>query len=84
MPAGQERAAAFARLGVSQISKLGEFLPPGKKPEVLEKLRKGQVPFASQAHGDEAKDGKPLMFAFGAEFVEVRIHRLTREIECRA
>ena len=27
-----------------------------------------------------SKDGKPLMFAFGAEFVEVRVHRLTREI----
>ena len=80
MPAGQERAAAFTRLGVSQLSELGEFLPPGKKPEILHKLRKGQVPFASQARGDESKDGKPLMFAFGAEFVEVRIHRLTREI----
>ncbi len=80
MPGDGERAAAFARLGVSEISELGEFLPPGKKPEVLDKLRKGQVPFASQARGDESKDGKPLMFAFGAEFVEVRIHRLTREI----
>ena len=80
MPADHERAAAFARLGVSSISEQGEFLPPTKKPEVFGKLRKGQVPFASQARGDESKDGKPLMFAFGAEFVEVRIHRLTREI----
>ncbi len=81
-PADEERAAAFARLGVgmSQLSALGEFVPPGKKPEVLDKLRKGQVPFANQARGDESKGGKPLMFAFGAEFVEVRIHRLTREI----
>ena len=38
------------------------------------------MPFANQARGDESKDGKPLMFAFGAEFVEVRVHRLTREI----
>ena len=80
MPADGERAAAFARLGVSEISELGVFVPPGKQPEVLDKLRKGQVPFANQARGDESKDGKPLMFAFGAEFAEVRIHRLTREI----
>ena len=80
MPDDGERAAAFAQLGVTEISELGEFLPPGKKSEVLDKLRKGQVPFANQARGDESKDGKPLMFAFGAEFVEVRVHRLTREI----
>lgn len=80
MPVGEARAAVFTRLGASEISELGEFLPPGKKSEILNKLRKGQVPFANQARGDESKDGKPLMFAFGAEFVEVRIHRLTREI----
>ncbi len=80
MPATEERAAAFARLGVGEVSEVGEFLPPGKTPEVLDALRKGQVPFANQARGDESKDGKPLMFAFGAELVEVRIHRLTREI----
>ena len=80
MPDGTTRAAAFARRDVTEITELGEFLPFGKKPEVLDKLRKGQVPFANQARGDESKDGKPLMFAFGAEFVEVRVHRLTREI----
>ena len=80
MPDDHERAAAFARLGLSEISEVGEFIPPGQKPEVLDMLRKGQVPFANQARGDEPKDGRPLMFAFGAEFVEVRVHRLTREI----
>ena len=80
MPGVYERAAAFARLGLSEISEVGEFIPPGQKPEVLDMLRRGQVPFANQARGDEPKDGRPLMFAFGAEFVEVRVHRLTREI----
>ncbi len=80
MPAEDARAAAFARLDVGEVSEVGEFVPPGKKPEILDKLRKGQVPFANQARGDESKDGKPLMFAFGAEFVEVRVHRLTREL----
>ena len=76
----EERTAAFQRLGVGEICETAEFLPPGANPEVLDMLRKGQVPFKNQARGDESKGGKPLMFAFGAEFVEVRIHRLTREI----
>ena len=80
MPGDHECAAAFARLGLSEISEIGEFIPPGQKPEVLDMLRKGQVPFANQARGDEPKGGRPLMFAFGAEFVEVHVHRLTREI----
>ncbi len=77
---GEARAAAFRRLGASELCEMAEFLPPGTKPEVLDMLRKGQVPFKNQARGDESKGGKPLMFAFGAEFVEVRVHRLTREI----
>ena len=80
LPDDEDHAAAFARLGLDEISELGDFLPPGTGPEVLDTLSKGQVPFANQARGDESKGGKPLMFAFGAEFVEVRIHRLTREI----
>jgi xanthine dehydrogenase YagR molybdenum-binding subunit len=80
MPTDQDRAAAFKRLGASELSELGEFVPPSKTAEVLDKLRIGQVPFANQARGDESKNGKPLMFAFGAQLVEVRIHRLTREI----
>jgi xanthine dehydrogenase YagR molybdenum-binding subunit len=80
MPSRDGRAAAFRRLGVQEVSELGEFLPPGTQPKVLDMLRKGQVPFANQARGDESKNGKPLMFAFGAQFAEVRIHRLTHEI----
>ena len=79
-PTAHERAAAFHRLGIAEIVETGEFLPPGKGPEVLPMLRKGQVPFSNQARGDESKGGKPLMFAFGAEFVEVRVHSLTKEI----
>ncbi len=80
MLSNEERAAAFLRLGVGEISEVADFLPFGTKLAVLDMLRKGQVPFANQARGDESKGGKPLMFAFGAEFVEVRVHRLTREI----
>ena len=80
MPQARERRTAFERLGVDELSELGEFMPLGDNPDVLDKLRRGQVPFTNQARGDESKNGKPLMFAFGAEFVEVRVHRLTREI----
>jgi xanthine dehydrogenase YagR molybdenum-binding subunit len=80
MPSRDDRATAFRRLGVQEVSESGEFLPPGTQPKVLDMLRKGQVPFANQARGDESKNGKPLMFAFGAQFAEVRIHRLTHEI----
>ena len=80
MPGDGEREAAFGRLGAEELSELGEFMPLGDDPAALDKLRKGQVPFTNQARGDESKHGKPLMFAFGAEFVEVRVHRLTREI----
>ena len=80
MPTEDDRTAVFERLGLTEVTELGEFLPFGTKPDVLAMLRKGQVPFANQARGDETKGGKPLMFAFGAEFVEVRVHRLTREL----
>ena len=80
MPQETERRAAFMRVGAEEICELGEFMPLGDDADVLDKLRKGQVPFTNQARGDESKGGKPLMFAFGAEFVEVRVHRLTREI----
>jgi xanthine dehydrogenase YagR molybdenum-binding subunit len=80
MPSRDDRAAAFRRLGVQEVSESGEFVPPGTQPKVLDMLRKGQVPFANQARGDESKNGKPLMFAFGAQFAEVRIHWLTHEI----
>jgi xanthine dehydrogenase YagR molybdenum-binding subunit len=33
-----------------------------------------------QSRPNGGDSGKPLKFAFGANFVEVRIHRLTREI----
>lgn len=77
---GQQLYEAITPLGLKEVTAMGEFIPPSKSNEVLQKLRKGQVPFANQARGDESKDGKPLMFAFGAEFVEVRVHRLTKEI----
>jgi xanthine dehydrogenase YagR molybdenum-binding subunit len=65
---------SFKNLGVGAIEEYAEFLPPGAKPDAIEKLYAG-TPFL----GGGSK-GEKLMYATGAEFVEVRIHAQTREI----
>lgn len=70
----QERRAAFTRLGVGEITEVGEYVAEGTKPEQLAMLAKGVVAMSvakMQAH---------TQFAFGAEFVEVHVHARTREI----
>jgi xanthine dehydrogenase YagR molybdenum-binding subunit len=64
----------FKRLGVGTIEEYAEFLPPGGKPDTIQKLYAG-TPFL----GGGSK-GEKLMYALGAEFVEVRVHARTREI----
>jgi len=64
----------FKKLGVGVIEEYGEFVPEGVPPEALQKLYTGQTTMVS---GSERKQA---MFAFGAEFVEVRINARTREI----
>jgi xanthine dehydrogenase YagR molybdenum-binding subunit len=67
-------AEAFKRAGVSTLEEYAEFVPPGVKPEAVADLYKGK---STQTGGPE---GEYLMYALGAEFVEVRVHALTREI----
>jgi xanthine dehydrogenase YagR molybdenum-binding subunit len=64
----------FKSLGVGAIEEYAEYLPPGAKPDAIKNLYEGK-PFL----GGGSKSGK-LMYALGAEFVEVRVHSLTREI----
>jgi len=64
----------FKRLGVGAIEEYAEFLPPGGKPDTIRKLYEG-TPFL----GGGSK-GEKLMYALGAEFIEVRVHARTREI----
>jgi xanthine dehydrogenase YagR molybdenum-binding subunit len=64
----------FKRLGVGAIEEYAEYLPPGGKPDTIKKLYAG-TPFL----GGGSK-GEKLMYALGAEFVEVRINARTREI----
>jgi len=67
-------ADVFKRAGVSAIEEYAEFVPPGVKPEAVADLYKGR---STQTGGPE---GEYIMYALGAEFVEVRVHALTREI----
>jgi xanthine dehydrogenase YagR molybdenum-binding subunit len=64
----------FSRLGVSAIEEYAEFVPQGLKPEAIKGLYGGKPAMTGGPHGEK------LMYAMGAEFVEVRIHSLTHEI----
>ncbi len=72
--AAEQLAEAFKRAGVSAIEEYAEYVPPGVKPEAIGELYGGK---STQTGGAE---GQYVMYGLGAEFVEVRIHALTREI----
>jgi xanthine dehydrogenase YagR molybdenum-binding subunit len=67
-------ADVFKRAGVSTIEEYAEFVPQGLKPEAVAELYRGR---STQIGGAE---GEYIMYALGAEFIEVRVHALTREI----
>jgi len=71
---GVALAEALGAAGAGTIEEYAEWLPPGKKAEDVQKLYKGGAGISGGTEGER------LMFAFGAEFVEVRVHRRTREI----
>lgn len=66
---------AARRISNGAIEAYAENLPHGAKPDGIERLYKGQQGLVG---GAKMKDR--IQFAFGATFVEVRIHKLTREI----
>src|SRR6202044_3687968 len=72
--ASEDAKDLFKRLGVSTIEEYGEFVPKGVKPDAMQDLYAGKVDRTGGPHGEK------LMYASGAEFVEVRVHALTREI----
>ena len=71
----EELAQAFARIGAGAIEEYAEFVPHGSKPGAMAKLYKGVTPIVGGA-----KDKDRIMFAFGAQFVEVRVHARTKEV----
>ncbi len=72
----------FDRLGVSTIEEYAEFIPEGAKGNVLTKLASDPIKnlYAGTPTLVGGSKGEMLMYAMGAEFVEVRVHQLTREI----
>ena len=64
--------------GRGSIEELGQWLPPGAKQEAMTALYQGRL----QAGGGAWMEGRTA-YAFGAHFVEVAVHRLTREIRMR-
>jgi xanthine dehydrogenase YagR molybdenum-binding subunit len=72
--ASEKLEDTFKRLGVSTVEEYSEFVPKGLKPDAIADLYKGKLTMTGGPHGEK------LMYAMGAEFVEVRVHTLTREI----
>lgn len=72
-PIDYERA--FDALGVSVIEEYGEWKPDGAPMDSFRAMNKGQMRMVG---GSEMSD--KIAYAFGAEFVEVRINRWTHEI----
>jgi xanthine dehydrogenase YagR molybdenum-binding subunit len=68
--------ALMQRMGSNALEQYVEFVPEGATNAAIGKLYKGQPTLVGGAHG------KNLMYAHGAEFVELRIHARTREVRC--
>jgi xanthine dehydrogenase YagR molybdenum-binding subunit len=68
-------AVTTARVGGGMVEALAGNEPKNVPPGSLAVLRNGQVAF-----GGGPFDKDSVKYAFGAEFVEVRVHRLTREV----
>ena len=66
---------AFDTLGVSVIEEYGEWKPDGAPLDSFKAMHQGHVRLV----GGPELNGK-IAYAFGAEFVEVRINRWTHEI----
>ncbi len=71
---GESLGDVFKRLGVSAVEEYSEFVPEGLPPQAISDLYAGKLTMTGGPHG------KKLMYATGAEFVEVRINAFTREI----
>ena len=66
---------AFDALGVSVVEEYGEWKPEGAPMDSFRAMHNGQMRMVG---GSEMTD--KIAYAFGAEFVEVRINRWTHEV----
>ena len=80
---GNTRADKCTQLGARSIEEYAEFVPEASKQNEVPKLIT-DGPIEKLYNGTPTlvggSKGKKLMYALGAEFVEVRVHALTREI----
>jgi xanthine dehydrogenase YagR molybdenum-binding subunit len=65
---------ALSRLHPDYVEGHAENIPQGVSPEGIKKLHQGHTTFRGGPASDDTE------YAFGAEFVEVRVHAQTREI----
>jgi xanthine dehydrogenase YagR molybdenum-binding subunit len=72
--ASEKLEDVFKHLGVSTIDEYAEFVPQGLEPDAVKELYAGKMAMTGGPHGEK------VMYAMGAEFVEVRVHSRTREI----
>ncbi len=72
--ASADLISVFKQLGVGMIEEYIEWFPPGQSAQQVADLYNGHLKLVGGAEAEK------LMYAFGAEFVEVRIHERTREI----
>lgn len=70
-----DRERAFDALGVAMIEEYGEWKPDGAPSDAFKAMHAGH---ARLVGGSGMKDR--IAYAFGAEFVEVRVNRFTHEI----
>ena len=60
---------------MAAVEEYAEFVPHGSKPGAMAMVTKGISPIIGGA-----RDQDRIMFAFGAQFVEVRVHARTKEV----
>jgi len=72
--AGESLEDTFRRVGANAIEEYAEFVPHGLKPQTVKALYEGTSVSTGGPEGDK------IMYAMGAEFVEVRVNSATREI----
>jgi xanthine dehydrogenase YagR molybdenum-binding subunit len=70
----QKLQEVFKTFGAGMVEEYAEFIPDGAPADAVQSLYNGKSTLVGGSHG------KKLMYAFGAEFVEVRINSRTREI----
>lgn len=73
--AATDALAALAASGLGAVEEYAETRPPGAGPETARNLSRGTAFPAGGVHLPDR-----VQFAFGAHFVEVRVHARTREI----